>query len=568
MDQPYKWPVPLAASTSPVHDGGMWLSLGEAVSPTSTFALFDWAVLVAYLLAVLAIGFWAARLRRSSDDFFLAGRSMPMWAVAVSVLATSQSAATFVGGPEEAYTGNLTYLASNIGPLLAAIVVALLFLPAFYRHNVTSVYELIGHEMGGGAQRLASAMFMLGRVFASGARLYIVSIPFSLVAFGDVQPNHLVGSIMLVTVAAAIYSTAGGIRAVIWTDVMQVAVYLSCIALALLIVWSKIPLDLSSTIGALRDAEGGDKLIMLDFSFDLSQPYTVWASMIGITLLMIAAYGADQDLTQRMLTCRSARSAGASVITATIIGLPVVGLFLVMGLLLFVYNEHGGFAGNTDDSRQVFLRFILTDMPTGVKGLMMAGLFAAAMSSLDSALNSMSSTTVADFVRPWRARRAHHAAAGDRTERRIARGASIFWAVSIGLFACLCIIWHRSAQETLIAFALGVMTYAYAGLLGVFFTALLTKRGSARSAVAAMIAGFLIVLLLDGSSWSSLIAPVGELPIIGPAIDAAVNARATLLQQLHADDLAFAWRLTIAAAAATAVCCLGTRRTRTAHIRQ
>jgi solute:Na+ symporter, SSS family len=149
-----------------------------ATATQSGFHAIDWAILLCYLALVVAIGLLAAKKRRDGDDFFLAGRSMPMWAVAVSILATAQSAATFVGGPQEAYTGNLTYLATNIGPLIAAIIVGFLFLPRFYQHNVTSVYELIGHEMGSAAQRLASGMFMLGRVFASGARLYIVAIPF------------------------------------------------------------------------------------------------------------------------------------------------------------------------------------------------------------------------------------------------------------------------------------------------------------------------------------------------------------------------------------------------------
>lgn len=517
---------------------------------TSRFATIDWVIVVAYLAVVILIGFLAARKRlaaKSGDDFFLAGKSMPMWAVAISILATAQSAATFVGAPQEAYAGNLTYLATNIGPILAAIVVATLFIPAFYRHGVTSVYELIGHEMGSGAQRMASLMFMLGRVLASGARLFIVAIPFSLVAFGDIEPPHLVLSIVIVAAVATAYSMAGGIRAVIWTDVIQVIVYLTCICLALALIWQKIPLDAAGIIELLRthdesspDAE--DKLLLIDASFNISNPYTIWSSLIGITLLMIAAYGADQDLTQRMLTCRSSRAASGSVILATVIGLPVVFIFLVMGLLLWVFYTQPEVMGaaapqyNVSDSRRVFIDFILNEMHAGVRGLMMAGLFAAAMSSMDSGLNAMSSTTVADFYRPWRAKRTPNPPIGDRTERRMARLASLFWACMISGFACLCIWWQAASGDTLIRFALGVMTYAYSGLLGVFFTALLTNRGNAASAVGAMIAGIIVVGMTDPLVWSHI---------------------ASLIQT----DVqpAFTWRLVLGTIASVSVCLMGDR---------
>jgi len=536
-----------------------------AAEPAPQFAVVDWLILGIYLCIVIALGVWAGRKRRMGDDFFLAGRSMPMWAVAISVLATAQSAATFVGGPQEAYDRNLTYLTSNIGPILAALVVAFCFIPAFYRRNVTSVYELIGHDMGAPAQRMASAMFMLGRVFASGARLFIVAIPFALVAFGDMQVGHLLLSIIIVAITATLYSSIGGIRAVIWTDVMQVVVYLICITIALVMLWNRIPLSGGEMFDALRAAEDGNKMLLLDWRVDLTEPYTVWASVIGITLLMIAAYGADQDLTQRMLTCRTRRQASGSVITATLLALPVVFIFLLMGLLLFIFFRRPDLMGDAapayaiEDSRRVFLSFILNEMPMGVRGLMMAGLFAAAMSSMDSALNAMSSTTIADFVRPWRKRRNAAAQSNDATERRLSRLATLFWAALIAGFACICVVWHDNAQQTLIAFALGVMTYAYSGLLGVFFTLLFSNRGNTISAMAALVAGFMVVFTLDTSLWTNMIAPLHDLPVVGVLIDTTVGVRMTLLDALGLNQLAFAWRLTIATCVATIVCQSGRR---------
>lgn len=512
------------------------------IAGPSTFAPLDWTVLGVYLAIVTIVGLLAARKRSASNDFFLGGRAIPMWAVAISVLATAQSAATFVGGPQQSYAGDLTYLSANLGPLIAAFIVAFVFIPAFYRHNVTSIYELLGHEMGTKAQRVASGMFMLGRVFASGARLYIVAIPFAMVAFGggEIEPIHLIASIIIITVVAALYSIAGGIRAVIWTDVMQTVVYLGCLAIALLLIWQKIPLSPGEMIDVLRNDGEDGKLRVIDLSLDFTKDFTLWTALLGLMLLNLAAYGTDQDLTQRMLTCKSPRQASWSVISATLIAWPVVFMFLAMGLLLYIYYQRPDVMGDAapamaaQGSQRVFIDFILHEMHPGLRGLMMAGLFAAAMSSMDSGLNAMSSTTIADFYRPWRRQRDSSYTEGDAGERRAARFASMGWAIAIATFACICIAWQQAANQTLIGFALGVMTFAYSGLLGVFFTALLTKRGNAASAVAAMAVGFATVLLLD--------------PIVQQRLPAALQM-----------EMSFSWRLLIAATLSTMTCMVGER---------
>lgn len=498
------------------------------------FELIDWSIVVVYLVLVVLIG-WIVSVRRGSgDDMLLAGRSMPMWAVAISVLATSQSAATFIGGPEEAFSRNLTYLSANIGALIAVVIVAVLFIPAYYRHNVTSVYELIGHRFGGGAQRLASAMFMIGRVFASGARLFIAAIPFSLIAFNDVAPAHLMAAIGIITVGAAAYTMMGGIRAVIWTDVVQAAIYIGSIIIALALLWARLDLPADQIMQTLSES---GKMTFIDAEMnswdDLSKPYSIVAILLGLTLFNMAAFGADQDLTQRMLTCRSARSGAWSVIVANLIGWPVILLFMLMGLLLFVHYEGATPHG---DSRQVFLRFILDETTPALRGLMMAGLFAAAMSSLDSALNAMASATVADFWRPWVIRKRPAMTPGSVRERTVTRFAICFWAVLLAGFACLCVSWQQASGQTLIAFALGVMVFAYSGLLAVFLTAILTKRGNAWSAAASLATGFLVTLLLQDFLWNKWS------PLLGLEF-----------------TLAFSWKMLIATVLSLLVCCAGNR---------
>jgi len=538
----------------------------------------DWLVLAGYLVIVIIIGVLAGRRRGTGDDYFLAGRSMPMWAVAISVLATSQSAATFIGGPQQAYTGNLTYFAANLAVLIAVVLVAVIFIPAFYRHNVTSVYELLGHRFGPAAQRCASAMYLVGRVFAGGARLFIVALPFSLVAFGDVTAPEMMLSIVLIAIGSTVYTLTGGIRAVIWTDVIQAILYITTISLALWVLWQKLPLDSTAMVDAVRSAEGGDKLKVLDLTLssaaDFGRSFNFWAIVLGLSLLNLAAYGTDQDLTQRMLTCRSAVKGSWSVIVSCLIGWPVVLLFLLMGLGLYVFYDRPDLMGAAapdyaiDDTRQVFLQFIIHEMPTGVRGLMMAGLFAAAMSSMDSGLNAMASTTIADFYRPLIARAAAmrctscgYDLTGNRSgtcpecglalpppirravvrggpehERFVSRIAVVVWAVALSGFACFCIVWQSQRGDTLINFALSVMIFAYSGLLAVFLTALLTTRGSQASVLAALATGFVTVLLMQDGIWKLWTPYVG--------IDFTI---------------AFPWTMLIATGLSFLVCVMGKR---------
>ncbi len=501
-----------------------------------SFGALDWAVLACYLAVVLGIGLLCGRRGGGGEEFFLAGRKIPAWAAACSVVATAISAATFLGAPEQSYRHDLSYLSSKVGELLAMLLVAWLFLPAFYRRGVTSVYELLAQEYGTVAHRAASGAFMVGRVFADGARLFIVGIPFALVAFGTAEPPLVAVSVVALAAATALYTVVGGMRAVIWTDVLQAVVFVGSVGAALWVLLSRIPLGGAELVAALHSpgTGGSSKLAVLDFSVDPARSFTLWTALSGWMLLNLAAFGADQDLAQRMLTCRSARSAQWSAILSQAISWPVVAMFLVIGLLLHVFYQRPDLLGAAapaypvEDSRKVFLEYILHEMRPGLSGLMLAGLFAAAMSTLSSALNAMSATAVSDFYRPWRAARGR--APDAAMEKRAARVAVVGWAAILAGFACWCTFWQRAGGRTLIDFALGVMVYAYSGLLAVFLAALLTRRGNAASAAAALFTGFLAVVLLQFVE---------------------VNGRG--------EPLATPWQMVIATALSFAVCCAGRR---------
>jgi len=507
-----------------------------------SFTRLDWAVLVSYFVLLAATGWLFSRREPSgAREYFLAGRQMPMWAVAISVLATATSAATFIGGPQEAYAGNLTYLSTNIGMFIAVAVVAIFFIPAFYRANVTTVYDLLEIRFGVAAKQTASWAFLVGRVFASGSRLYIAAIPLSLILFRETQPWQLIVAIAALSTVAILYTLVGGIRSIIWTDVIQTCVFVGAAVAALIMLRNRIPLDLTEIVSVLRATPVGDgsKLRIVETAFDLSNPYSIWAVVTGFSLLGIASYGTDHDLAQRMLTCKNAAKGSQSVVVAILINLPVLAVFMTIGLLLSIFYQRPDLMGDNgpgsapSDSRKVFLSYILDHTPSGMPGLMMAGLFAAGLGSTLSAINAMSAAFVNDcykHIAPYKTDR-HYLSAG--------RWAVAGWGVILGAFACVCVYWQEGSGQTLIQFALSVMTFAYAGLLGVFFTVIFTKRGNGVSAIAAILVGFAVVTLLQPPimKWWGALLP----------------------SSLGLADLklAFPWHLLIASTITTAICVSG-----------
>ncbi len=531
---------------------------------TTTFRAADWIVLGGYLVLLVFTGWWFSRREaKSTHEYFLAGRRMPMWAVSVSIIATSLSAATFVGAPEQSYTGDLTYLSTNIGGLIAVFVVAYVFIPAYYRNNCTTVYELLEARFGPGSKRATSAAFMVGRLFASGARIYIGAIPLSMILFGtDVaeSPNYpvlMICSIAALAVVGTFYTLFGGISSVIWTDVIQTVVLIVAVLAAIVVLLSKIDLPIESIVQQLTGRAdqvapglvggGMDKLNVVDVGLDPSKPrwgfdpaaqFTLLTAVLGFSLIGIAANGTDHDMVQRMLTCKNAIQGGRSVLLSIAIGVPLVLAFLVVGLLLWVFYRQAVMGGSTSgmpESKVVFVQFIIKEMPAGLSGLMLAGLFAAGVGSLTSAINAMAATFVKDFYARWVPQRsdAHYLSAG--------RWAVIGWGAALALFAVACLFWQRASPgTTLIGLALGVMTFAYAGLLAVYLVALFTKRGNTTSVICALITGFVSIALLQGWAWPHW---TKHLPWIG-----------TELSQVK---LAFPWHMTIGTGLAFAVCVMG-----------
>ncbi|WP_237065351.1 sodium:solute symporter [Microbulbifer guangxiensis] len=504
------------------------------------FTGLDWAIFALYGAILVGSGWYFSRSRAAdSRDYFLAHNSMPMWMVAISTLATTQSAATFLGGPDLGYRGDLTYLFTNLGAFLAAFVVARHLIPRFYSQRVTTVYELLQSRFGEGAKQKAGAMYLLGRVFASGARLYMAAIAVSMILFNDIDADHVVLAVLVLTAAGLLQTFIGGVRSVIQSDVLQCIVYVSAaIAVVGVLLW-QIPADLPAIVSALQSpADGsGSKLALVDTSWNLQDPFTLWATFTGFVLLNIAAFGLDQDVTQRLLTCKTPRDGARAMLLSVVMVAPVMAVFMGIGLLLYIFYQVPELMGGTAVSSPaggdvtVFMHYVLNEMPAGLRGLVTIGVIAAALSTLNSSLNSMASVLTEDLYRNWLERRginkpAHHFVVAGRSAMALIGAA-------LSGMAILCFYWQQISDLPLITFALSVMVFAYSGLLGVFFTVLFTNRGSGLSVTMALIGGFFVTLMLQ--PWMITLLTGNEEPLV----------------------LAFTWQLCLGTAIAFSICCLG-----------
>ena len=470
----------------------------------SQLAGVDWLIIACYFAVIIAIGALASRGTSDEDGFFLGGRKMPAWAVAMSFAATALSAATFIGGPEYAYKKDLTLLVYELGKVLGALLVCALLLPPIYRAGCSTVYGYLGQRVSPGASTAASVVFLIGRVLASGARLFIAGTAFSYILYDTLDPSSLITAIVVFGAIGTLYTVMGGIKAVIWTDTLQLIVVVGALLVSMVLLLDAIPLPIGDLFDVLQ-AEGKTKLVEpgIDLSgegalFDFSRGDTLLAA-IALTFFFAAAFGTDHDMAQRLLTCKSLKHSIGSLIGATLIALPITVLFMFTGLLLFVFYARPDVMGDAApalavaDGREVYPQYLLHELPIGLRGLAMAGLFAAAMSSLDSAINAMASSAISDVIQPIRRRFGHETQAKEAGAATASRGMVVVMGVVLTLSAIVMSLMYDPQEDTLIPFALGVMTFAYAGLFGVFLCVILTGQGSTWSVIAALLVGMAVI---------------------------------------------------------------------------
>lgn len=461
----------------------------------SAFSTTDWVIFGLYFLLVIASSVWLARVKvKNSRDYFVSEKSLPMFAVAISVLATSQSAATFLGAPESTYGGNLTFIGFFFSALLAVVIVSKVLVPKFYEIGAITVYELLEKRYGSEAKRDAGIMFLVGRLFASGARLYIGALAVSMILFSDIAPLHIIIAITVLMTGSLGYAYFGGIKSIIIADIVQVIIYIGAALFIIYHLFSSLGGDMGVIYSTL---EASDKLKIVDFSFAGS--YNFWALISGLLLLNIAAYGLDQDMTQRILTCKDKNEGAKSLIISILITIPTAFLFLVIGLLLYLFYQHPELSGFHSEINQnfagekiaIFMTYILHELPDGFKALATIGVVATTFTSTSSVLGAMSSVAVTDIYKP------KFAGKSEKHYLKASRAGVLISTLLLALMAILSYYWQRSSDIPLLDFALGVMGFAYAGLLGVYGAALWTKKGDERSVRYALFGGFMTVLLLQ-----------------------------------------------------------------------
>ncbi len=464
-----------------------------------TFGATDLAVLLLYMAGVTAWGAWLGRANKGGSDYFLGSRNLPWWAVMLSVVATETSTLTFLSIPGVAYLGTLAFLQLALGYLVGRIVVARILLPAYYKGELSTAYALLETRFGTTARRYASGTFMVTRLLADSVRLFATAIPLALIT-GWSYPV----SILVIGAFTLVYTYFGGIRAVVWVDALQMVLYVGGGLIALLLLHGAVD---GGWPAILERAGAAGKLQLLDFSTSPAVAYTFWAGLIGGGFLSMASHGTDQLIVQRLLTCRDVRQSQRALIGSGVAVILQFALFLFVGLGLWAFFEGRAF----DSSDAIFATFIIDEMPAGLRGLLIAGVFAAAMSSLSSSINSLASATTYDFWRPLvnrgGARAGDVSDTGDRAavdpagdppngsgatsdDRSAMLAGKVFTLVWAGLLIAGAIIFIPLSRGTAsVEVALAAASMAYGGLLGAFALGVLFERVSQRGAIAGMTAG-------------------------------------------------------------------------------
>ena len=451
--------------------------------PYLRVAWVDYLVAGLYLAGIVVFGSYFARFQRTTGDYFLTDRSVPWWAICFTIVATETSTLTFIGVPAAAYAGNMAFLQLAAGYVLGRIIVSVLFLPAYFRGALLTSYQLLQQRFGASATTVAAGLFLVTRSLADGIRLFATALVISIVAGVPVG-----WTVVVLGTAMIVYTVRGGVAAVIWTDVVQMFIYLAGAIVVLSALLSQIPGGFAEVLSA---GAAADKFRVIDWSLDPTRVYTIWAGVAGGIALTLATHGTDQFLVQRLLSARSSRDAARGLVLSGFLVFAQFVLFLFIGIMLFVYHQHVPLESALARTDEILPRFILTNLPHGAIGFIVAAIVAAALSP---SLNAMAATTVNDFYRKF-----VNPGADEPTLMRVSRGATIVWGI-VQLAVALGAQWmDRSVLEA----GLAVLSLTTGPILGAFVLAVATRRVGAGAVLTGMIAG---ALVLGWIWWTGLVA--------------------------------------------------------------
>lgn len=431
----------------------------------------DYAVIGVYLVAIVTFGSWFSRFQKTTRDYFLTGRSVPWWAICFTIVATETSTLSFIGVPADAYAGNMSFLQLAMGYLVGRLLVSVLFIPSYFRGDLFTSYELLQRRFGAPVKNVAAVIFLATRTFADGFRLFATALVIAVVTQVPVT-----WTVLILGAAMIVYTVRGGVAAVIWTDVIQMFIYVGG---ALIVFFGLLQL-IPGGWAEVRTV-GASHFRVFDFSTDPTRVYTFWAGLLGGIALTLATHGTDQFLVQRLLSAKSATQASAGLVLSGVIVFAQFTLFLVIGVMLYTYYQGTPLPRALGRNDEILPLFVITSLPHGVSGFIVAAIVAAALSP---SINSMAATTVNDFylkyVRPD---------ADETTLMRVSRHATIFW----GILQILVAVGAQFVMGSVLAAGLAVLSLAAGPVLGAFLIGVLTKGVRTNAMLTGMGCGVMVL---------------------------------------------------------------------------
>lgn len=445
------------------------------------FSSLDYLILVLYLLAIATFGILRGGKQRSAQDYFLGKETIPWWIVCFSIVAAETSALTFISIPGLAYLTNLTFLQLAIGYLLGRILVSFLFLPAYYKGELSTAYAFLETRFGAKTRRFASVIFLFTRLAADGVRLFATAIPLKLILDIDYPI-----AILILALIAFIYTFAGGVRGVVWVDAVQMFIYIGGALVAAMLLISNIEGGFAS-VNQLASEAG--KFRVFDFSWGMAmfeKPYNIFAGILGGAFLSMASHGTDQLIVQRVLTTKSLHSSRKALIGSGVIVIIQFAIFLIVGVLLFAYYGGQSVAElGLRRSDEIFPYFIIQGLPAGVSGIIIAGLMAAALSTLAGSMSSIASSAMLDLYKPI------FGVSGESSKDLAISRAITFLAAILLVGSAL---FFMTTDQTVVELALSIASFTYGGLLGTFLLGVLFKKPTQEDAIGAFVAGILVMV--------------------------------------------------------------------------
>jgi solute:Na+ symporter, SSS family len=468
------------------------------------FGWIDGVVVVAYLVAITLFGVHFRKKQQSIHTYFLGGKTIPAWALSLSIVATETSTLTIIGTPGIAYGGDLSFLQLVMGYMVGRIFISLVLIPAYFKGEMYTAYELMQRRFGPTIKHATASMFLVTRALAEGVRVLAIATVVSVVlGTGDIW------SILIISGLTLLYTFEGGLTAVIWTDVVQLGIYIGGTLVTFCVILWLIP---GGWAGVMANA--GHKFVLWNFALDYHVPYTFWAGVLGGAFLNTASHGVDQLIVQRLLAAKNERDSKVALLSSGLVVFFQFALFLVVGVMLYsfyLYNPGEAVPAARD---RIFPTFVVHHLPHGVSGIMIAAILAAAMANLSSALNSLASTTVVDFYLAFIRKNA-----SALHQLKVSRWMTVAW----GLLLVVLAILSRGVRSVLEA-GLTIASITYGSMVGVFLLGVLTRRANETGAIIGMAAGLITML----GVWYFTGIAFTWYVLIGTAITFAVGYAASL----------------------------------------